>query len=1073
MRKLIQSSLTFVSVFSLATLTFLCCSCSPQAKKAAHLQKADTYFSTGHYDEAEIEYMNVLQIEPLNPDAISHLALIYFDQGRMGRVIPYLVKAKELQPDNLDVRLKLGMILLSNGNAKAAQDEAIFVLDKKPQDEEAPLLLAEAANKPDLIAATRQRLLNLPAPAASGAPVQVALGSLELREKHFPEAEAAFRRALTQNPKSAAAQAALGVWYRTQNDLPQAELALNRAVELSGPYSSRQLGYAKFKAQNGDLEAARRSLQAVITKNPDYLPASILLAEFTAADKKYAESAALLAKVLARDPTHPEAMLLSARLKLAQGEKDQAVAETEKMLKIYPKSPPANYQLALAYMASGETAKATASLNQTLALAPGHAEASALLAELSLRKGDTSAAIALLKPLVQQRPDIIQARFLLAAAYRTQGDYAEALAVYRKLEELFPKNPQATYWKGIVLLQQKKIDEARQAFKRALEISPEFLLPLDQLVNLELVNKNYAAAQQLIQSQIARDPKQAGAYLLQAKIYLVQNETAQAEAALHKTIELQPDSPVAYLLVARLYTNSNQLEKALTNFQAAAAKNPKNTEALMMIGTLNEKKGDFPAARDAFEKLLVINPRFSAALNNLAYLYSEHFNQQDKAQELAQKAKDLLPHEPHTADTLGWILYKKRQYSWALTQLQESADKLPDSAEVQFHLGMTHYMMGEEQSAREALQRALQLDKDFPGSKEAQTSLSVLDINSETAGAAGRASLEKTIAERPDDPIALARLAAAYTASGDSDKAISTYHDALQKSPNNVAVIMALVRAHRAKGETAKAFDLAKNARKLAPDDATVARTLGSLAYQSGDHQWALSLLQEASRKNPDDADTLYDLAEAAYSTGAVTDAEDAAQRVVKAKNTSRREEAQRFLTMTALAANPSPAAAGQVEQILTSKPDYVPALMAKAALNEQKADAAAAKTIYEKVLTLFPGFVPAKKRLVMFFADNPGDDKQAYTLAASAREALPNDPELAKAFGVIVYRMGDFTRAASLLRESASKRTEDAELFYYLGAAQSKLKQKTESRQSLQRALDLKLKPELAAEAQKILKEL
>ena len=36
----------------------------------------------------------------------------------------------------------------------------------------------------------------------------------------------------------------------------------------------------------------------------------------------------------------------------------------------------------------------------------------------------------------------------------------------------------------------------------------------------------------------------------------------------------------------------------------------------------------------------------------------------------------------------------------------------------------------------------------------------------------------------------------------------------------------------------------------------------------------------------------------------------------------------------------------------------------------------------------------------------------------------------------------------------------------YYLGAAQAKLKQKTESRQSLQRALDLKLNPELATEA-------
>ena len=70
--------------------------------------------------------------------------------------------------------------------------------------------------------------------------------------------------------------------------------------------------------------------------------------------------------------------------------------------------------------------------------------------------------------------------------------------------------------------------------------------------------------------------------------------------------------------------------------------------------------------------------------------------------------------------------------------------------------------------------------------------------------------------------------------------------------------------------------------------------------------------------------------------------------------------------------------------------------LMARAAIHEQQGDAAAAKIIYEKVLTIFPGFAPAKKRLVIFFADNPGDDKKTTALAVSAREALPNDPELA-----------------------------------------------------------------------------
>jgi tetratricopeptide (TPR) repeat protein len=174
---------------------------------------------------------------------------------------------------------------------------------------------------------------------------------------------------------------------------------------------------------------------------------------------------------------------------------------------------------------------------------------------------------------------------------------------------------------------------------------------------------------------------------------------------------------------------------------------------------------------------------------------------------------------------------------------------------------------------------------------------------------------------------------------------------------------------------------------------------------------------------------------------------------------------------MIALSGNPAAKTAAQIDQILKVSPNYVPALMAKAALSNQQGDLAGVKAIYEKVLTIFPTFVPAKKGLVVSYAENPDDDKRAYDLAVEARDALPDDADVAKAFGIIVYRKGDFTRAAGLLQESTGKNPEDAEAWYYLGAAEAKLKQGADSHKSLQRALDLKLKPALAREAAELLK--
>src|SRR5262245_64291859 len=156
------------------------------------------------------------------------------------------------------------------------------------------------------------------------------------------------------------------------------------------------------------------------------------------------------------------------------------------------------------------------------------------------------------------------------------------------------------------------------------------------------------------------------------------------------------------------------------------------------------------------------------ALNNLAILYSEHFGQLDKAYELAKKAKEAA-NEPHIADTLGWILFKRGNYDGALPLLQDSAAKLPNLPEVQFHLGMTHYMLGEEGPARLALQKAVDAPSDFPAKDQARRRLTMLATPAGTANATVRTELENYLRESPNDPVALTRLAEVQQQEGAMD----------------------------------------------------------------------------------------------------------------------------------------------------------------------------------------------------------------------------------------------------------------------------------------------------------------
>jgi len=374
------------------------------------------------------------------------------------------------------------------------------------------------------------------------------------------------------------------------------------------------------------------------------------------------------------------------------------------------------------------------------------------------------------------------------------------------------------------------------------------------------------------------------------------------------------------------------------------------------------------------------------------------------------------------------------------------------------------------------LERALQAGQDFPGMDEARQCLTVLATDIKAGGADARASLERRVAKKADDPIALARLAAIYERDGDAEKAAGTYEAALKINADNVKVLASLARVYAARPQQEqRAFELAKTAHELAPDDAQVSHLLGRVAGQTGDHKWALTLLEDVARKQPGDPELLYDLAEARYNLGQVAGAETAMQRSLQGgAGFAHAADARRFLEMTALADNPAQAAAAtdRVAQVLKDHPGDVPALMASGLISEQKADAATAEKAYEEVMRQNPDFSPAEKKLAVLYLGDSGKDAKAYEMASKAREAFPKDSEVAKVLGIANYRRGDYATATDLLKESDGGRKNDAQLAYYLGMAQYQLKL-PESKGTLQRALDLNLPPGLADEARRVLAQL
>lgn len=1064
----------------LVVATGLLAGCSKHGRFRRAMAAADRDYQEGKYDRAELGYMRARMYVPMDPAAIRQLGLIYSYEGRNRLALGYLVKAVELDPTRADTRLKLAESWLIARQWPQSRQQVLWVLGVQPTNEDALFLLMDAITSSNELVESVRLLSNLRAQNPDAAGFHLAAGWLAVRGRDLDTAEQEFRTALKLNTNSVQSRIALGklLWARGETG-PAGEL-LQTAAQIAPIDSDALLTYANFLYQTGSRDAARQTLEEASRRAPFYIPALSMLADIAFAGKRYDDCLALVDRIRQTDPDNYAAWIMSGHVLVSKHQPAQAVEEFERMAKstAYGTAPEVSYELALAQVANDDPIAAAASLHDALSRNTNYLAAALLLAELNIRGGDPLPAITSLNGFVKKFPRDQKIYLTLGRAYLAQGKPDDAAGVYRQMQPLFPEDPQIPMLLGNVLAGEGDIRGARRAFEQAMDISPGYPPAVERLVSLDLRERNPAAATARVQAELQEhrsDSSLARLHALQGRIYRSQKQFDKAEAEYKQAIELDPHIDSIYLALSEVYVASNRQQEALKGLEDLMART-NDVAAIMQIGKIHDIMKDYPAARDAYEKLLTMDPKFAPALNNLAYLYSERLVNLDRAYEMAEQARKLSPDDPDTADTLGWILFKRGDYARARSLLEESAEKSPDEGEIQFHLGMARYMQADEDAARDALTRAVQSDDDFPGKAEARERLAIMSIDAATATPAQVAQLEKARADRPDDPVALVRTAAIDERNGAADKALPIYEALVAKYPRNVFVLSHLANLY-GQHDPAKALELAKSAHNLAPDNAQISRILGQLVFRSGaNYKWALSLYQQAAPTLGSDPAFQYEFGWAYYDAGQPAPAVAAMHRALDASLAAPQStDATRLIKLVGIADDATqPGAADTVRQELVANPDYVPARMASAAVHEQQGDYPGARDIYQAVLAQNPLMVPAARRLAILYAGplNSSDPK-ACDIAKAASEAYPDDLEVTKAYGILSYRTGENSRAANMLADYSRSRPDDGLAKYYLGKAQFSLKRTRESKAALQQALALKLPSELEQDARQVLAEI
>lgn len=1078
---------TFATCAAVAAVSFLCAAgCSKTSKLERHISRADGYFAEADYAKAEIEYRNALRLSPSNTYAMGRIGTIFLEVGQIPQAFMALARVSQLEPTNLSLRVKFGQVCLAGRLTAKARAEALYVLGRDPKFKDAALLLVDSSATTNELADAATRIQGFLKTSGESAEYRLALGGLAFRKRDTNTAEVEFTRALSLDPNSASAHMAMGNIWLVKGDLKRAEESYKRGHDLSGVRSPIRIRFADFKLSNGEPKEAKAVIDAILKEVPDHVPALSFLANMAYGESDWEECGNLLRRVLLRDPTNLDGMLMRAKVSFRKGERDRSLKESIQLSALYPKSPAVQYQLGLAYLGTGDTDKAVIALNEAVTADPNYAEAVVLLSEIRLRRNDHASAVIALTQLVKNRPDYLPAHFALASAHLARKAPDEAAAIYRNIMRAVPKGAQAPVLLGSIYRQQRKPAEARQAFEVAVQVGTNqpqyYLAAMENLVELDIEQRQPAQALQRLAPFSQSTTNSPMSRYLTAKAHMAMTNFAAAEKELHAAIEADPNYRPAFLLLSGLYSTTKRGDESIRSLEALTKLRTNDWAAHLLLASVHQQNGRLEKAQEQYEKVVAINPSQVVALNNLAGMYLETDGKLDRALDFATRARAVSRNDPFTADTLGWVQFKRKEYDQALELIQESARALPLDPEVQYHLGMVHYRLGEELPARAALEKSVQSARTFTGKEEAKQVLAALVLEPNAGDPKALSELEKLVDRDPSDLIAVTRLGKHWETTGQHERAAKVYEKTLKANPKSPIASVRLASLYSGPLKNPKrAVEIARESRKQFPRDNASGLTFARIATSTSeaeDHRWALTVLQGIAATSASQPEVMFEFAVAQFLNGQTAPAEQSMKTAVAQGASgafSRVEEARAFLTCLSAIRDPKQAltSAGVIQDLLNRQPDHPAALVAAATVYSQKGQHPVAAQALEKALKRAPLCAVAAARLAVVNADYLGNDARALELGLGARTALPDDVDLAASLGRASFRRNEFAQAARLLRDVTSRRPKDAEAFYYLGLSHGKVNQKREAREALQKALQLDAKSKFATEAKKMLSDL
>jgi len=304
----------------------------------------------------------------------------------------------------------------------------------------------------------------------------------------------------------------------------------------------------------------------------------------------------------------------------------------------------------------------------------GEKDASNILlsAKKALNEGKWNDALKLFEKAISLTKGSPEAMWGKAMVYIRKGDYKSAKNFCRSFINKHKKNPLSHSCMGYTQLIWQRSSLAEKAFNDALSLDPQFSLAIAGLGKSYLIAGKKEEAQQKFKEALSKNPEELEAIIGLTEIFISDGKQPEALNILKPVSEKFSDDPVFLFAYAKSLGAGEEAEK---QSEKAVDIRKEWAEGYELVSAIKMKNGKYNECVEAADKALNIQ----SALTD------------------ARKTK-------------GICLYRLGKYSEAIATLQELMQKVPNSAEGMYYIGLSYDAMNEYDKAEESYKNAMNMD---------------------------------------------------------------------------------------------------------------------------------------------------------------------------------------------------------------------------------------------------------------------------------------------------------------------------------------------------------------------------